>query len=190
MRPPRQVLLFTGHMIDVPTRPVPRFPPDRETAVAQRIGECLAALDAGPQDLALTQGAAGGDLLFAEACVARGVRLRFLQPLPEAGFIEQSILSVIDGARWQQRYLALRPALVTSPETLPPDDTGADPFARCNDWLLDTAASWGVERLHLICLWDGQGGDGTGGTAHLREAALRRGLPLSRIARIDPCETL
>jgi len=34
---PRQVLLFSGHMMDAPDRPQPRFPPAKEAAAAQRI---------------------------------------------------------------------------------------------------------------------------------------------------------
>lgn len=47
---------------------------------------------------------------------------------------------------------------------LPPDD---NPFERCNRWLLDTALACGGEHVWLLCLWDGQGGDGAGGTAHM-----------------------
>lgn len=69
---PRQVLLFSGHMIDAPDRKTPRFPADKESIAATKIGEALDKLGAGPGDLALTQGACGGDLLFTEACLARG----------------------------------------------------------------------------------------------------------------------
>jgi len=76
---PRRTLLFTGHMVDAPDRAQPRFPATRVDAAARRIGAALDEIGAGPEDLALTQGAAGGDLLFAEACLARGVPLRTLE---------------------------------------------------------------------------------------------------------------
>jgi len=57
---PRQVLLFSGHMIDSLTRPTPRFPATKESIAAQRIEEALQKLGAGSEDLALTQGACGG----------------------------------------------------------------------------------------------------------------------------------
>jgi hypothetical protein len=44
-----------------------------------------------------------------------------------------------------------------------------NPYERCNLWLLDTASAYGAEKLTLICLWDGGGGDGPGGTAHMVE---------------------
>ena len=68
------------------------FPADKGDVAAQKIGEALDALDAGPDDLALCQAAAGGDLLFLEACQQRGVRCQILLPFPEPEFIERSIL--------------------------------------------------------------------------------------------------
>jgi hypothetical protein len=53
---PGKVFLFSGHMIDTPDRPVPRFPPDKENLAADRIGEALDGLGAGPNDLAIAQG--------------------------------------------------------------------------------------------------------------------------------------
>ena len=50
---------------------------------------------------------------------------------------------------------------------LGPDE---DPFVRANLWLLDTALAFGADRLRCICLWDGGGSDGPGGTRHLVEA--------------------
>ena len=41
----------------------------------------------GPEDLAFCQAAAGGDLLFVEACQQRGVRCQVLLPFPEPEFI-------------------------------------------------------------------------------------------------------
>jgi len=40
-------------------------------------------------------------------------------------------------------------------------------YERCNLWLLNSAMAYGPENLIFICLWDGAGGDGPGGTAHL-----------------------
>src|ERR1043166_7173251 len=76
-RPPRNVLLCSGHMIDAPDREDPRFPPSREPVAAAAIAQLLDSpeIGAGAGDLAICGGACGGDLLFAEACLARGVGL-------------------------------------------------------------------------------------------------------------------
>jgi hypothetical protein len=153
-------------MIDSPTRAEPRFPPHLEHAAAKRIEDALDRLDAGAPDVALTQGASGGDLLFARDCLRRGVPLQLLLPLPEPQFIEQSILASADGARWKRRFLDLEARLPWPPVTLP-DTSAASPFERCNLWLLATALAQGADKVRLICLWNGGGGDGPGGTAHM-----------------------
>ncbi len=176
--PPRQVLLFSGHLVDAPDRAQARFPAEKVGAAARRIAAELERLDAGPADLAITQGAAGGDLLFAEACLARGVPLQLLLPLPEDEFIAQSILPCVDGAAWRDRYLAVKARLTLRPlqadAVLGPLPPGTDPFERANSWLLDSALAHGAQRLRFITLWDGAGGDGPGGTHHMVDEVRRR----------------
>lgn len=175
---PRQVILFSGHMVDAPTRPTPRFPIEKEAAAATRIAEALARLDAGPADLALCQGAAGGDLLFLEACQQRGVRCRVQLPFAEAEFIRRSILPSVQGERWRQRFFEVKGRASTelrvATEELGAPPSGTDPFERCNLWLLYSALACGVEKVRFICLWNGEGGDGPGGTAHMYNEVQRR----------------
>ncbi len=176
---PHRVILFSGHMVDAPDRAAPRFPPACVPAAAAQIAAALDQLQAGPDDLGLTQGAAGGDLLFAEAAQEHGMALQFLQPFAEAEFIERSVRPVCDGDDWVARYRAVAARLANPPQVMPasascaqagsapnapPDD---NPFERCNRWLLDTALARGGDQVWLLCLWDGQGGDGAGGTAHM-----------------------
>jgi hypothetical protein len=88
---PRKVALFSGHMIDAPGRENPRFPPNKEPIAARAIAEGLADLGFGPVDLAICGGACGGDLLFADAALARGARLELYIPFDESAFLEKSI---------------------------------------------------------------------------------------------------
>jgi len=173
---PRQVFLFSGHMIDAPTRPKPRFPAAKEPAAARKIAEALETLSAGPEDFALTQGACGGDLLFTEACQQRGVKVQWLQPFDESEFIQKSV--VCHSETWRARYLAAKAKLTTevrsAPQDLGPLPTGSDPYERCNLWLFETALSYGTGRVQFICLWDGGGSDGPGGTAHMYQEVKRR----------------
>lgn len=177
---PERVLLFSGHMVDRPDRPQPRFPPGKIAAAAERIDRLLAALAAGPGDRALTQGAAGGDLLFAEACQARGVDLQLLLPQAEGAFIADSILPSADGVHWAQRYHSVCRQLHRPPAILPAGE--GNPYVRCNRWLLDRALAHGPERLHFICLWDGTPEGAEGGTADMINEVRRRG---GRIDWID-----
>lgn len=166
---PRQVLLFSGHMIDAPDRQSPRFPADSQSQAATAIQQALDKLEAGPQDLALTQGACGGDILFAEACLQRDVQLQLLQPFTEAEFIANSVIH--GGADWLDRYHAITASLAEKPLAAPAELGDLPPtmnaYERCNLWLLATALDYGVDKLSFICLWDGGGGDGPGGTAHM-----------------------
>ncbi|MCB1772954.1 MAG: DUF4071 domain-containing protein [Gammaproteobacteria bacterium] len=178
---PRRVFLFSGHMVDTPEREAPRFPEDRVGAAAEQIDELLRGLGVGAGDLALTQGACGGDLLFTESCQAMGARVDWLQPFDEPEFIQRSVVRC--GEHWRARYLAARQALhgapLSAPQVLgpPPDYTDQGyAYERCNLWLLYTALAWGIEKVHFVCLWNGAGGDGRGGTAHMyHEVAQRTG---------------
>ena len=118
---PRQVLLFSGHMMDAPDRPVPRFTPAMEAPAAQRLAQALATMDAGPLDLALCQAAAGGDLLFLEACVARGVRCQVMLPFAEPDYLTRSVQPSAGAEGWRQRWLALKPRLGETPRLMPTD---------------------------------------------------------------------
>ena len=167
MPAPRQVLLFSGHRVDPPGRVPARFPARKVAGAAEAIDAAVAALGAGPGDLALTQGSSGADLLFCESCLARGVALQLLLPRPEDEFIEESVRASVDGDEWVRRFRTVRDQVAQPPRVLPgrdPAEPGrVDPFERCNEWLLETALAWGPSRLRFLCLWDGAPSGGPGG---------------------------
>ncbi len=173
---PRQVFLFSGHMIDAPGRTPPRFPPDKEAIAARKIAETLDELGANPQDMGITQGACGGDILFAEACQQRDVKLQLLQPFEEPWFIENSVVN--GGESWLDRYHTIKRKLDTPPLAAPlelgPLPKEMDAYERCNLWLLASALAYGAEKVRFVCLWDGGGGDGPGGTAHMMEEVKKK----------------
>ncbi|PPD32904.1 MAG: hypothetical protein CTY19_09650 [Methylomonas sp.] len=166
---PSRVLLFSGHMIDAQGRNPPRFPAENAVAAAERISTTLNELQAGPNDLALTQGACGGDILFAEACLQRGVKLQLLQPFTETEFIQNSVTTV--AGDWLHRYQTIKQTLahppLAAPAELGPLPADLNAYERCNLWLLTSAMAYGPEKLVFICLWDGGGSESPGGTAHM-----------------------
>lgn len=168
-RQPRQVLLFSGHMLDKPDRDVPRFPPQREAAAARAIAAKLDELGAGPGDLALCGGACGGDMLFAEACLARGVEVQLHLQFAEPEFLAASV--AFAGPQWVERYYRLktRAGVLVQPDELGPAPDDVDPYERNNLWQLYTALCFGPERVRFIALWDGRDADGAGGTRHMVE---------------------
>ena len=179
---PRLIFLFSGHMIDKPDRKLPRFPPECEPRITAAIDATLAGLGAGPADLGITQGACGGDLLFAEAMLKRGAALELLLPLPEEAFVVRSVdfkkASSAVPDRWRDRFHAVRqqPSVRTS---VMPAERGSEEsdgvFERCNLWMLERALSFGADKVRFICVWNGDGGDGPGGTDHMREAVQKSG---------------
>lgn len=52
---------------------------------------------------------------------------------------------------------------------------GEDPYERNNLHMLEAAMRFGPEKLNFVCLWNGQGGDGPGGTQHLMQQTRNRG---------------
>jgi hypothetical protein len=185
MQPPNLVFLFSGHMIDSAERARQgnhRFPPQCELQVAQAIDAKLGELGAGANDLGITQGACGGDLLFAEGLLRRGASLQLLLPMEEDTFLQKSVVFAKAPAdepdRWRDRFLSVRehPRVQTTvmPDAREPHEP-EDVFARCNLRMLDLATSFGAHKLRFLCLWNGQRGDGPGGTQHMRDAVKERG---------------
>jgi len=172
--PPAKVLLFSGHMIDAPGRQEPRFPSEKELIAANAIVQTLEGINAGPGDLAISSGACGGDLLFAEAALARGLKLELYLPFEEPTFLANSV--DFADANWHARFFAVkcRATVHIFAEKRGPLPPGDDPYQRNNLWMLDAASRFGSKRIEFICLWNGQAGDGPGGTEHLMNEVRRR----------------
>ena len=171
---PKNVFLFSGHMLDTAERDTSRFPIQKEAIAGEKILAILEKLGADSEDLALTQGACGGDILFTEACQKLGVHVQWLQPFKEPEFIERSVIKC--GESWRDRYYTCKKKLTNPIRSapmelgkLPKDVADGYPYERCNSWLLYTALSYGIDKVHFISLWDGKGGDGPGGTADMYE---------------------
>ena len=168
---PKQVFIFSGHMIDAPNRKEPRFPADKEQIAAAAIAAKLDELKAGQGDLAFCGGACGGDMLFAEACLERGVRLDVRLPFDEPTFLQNSV--AFAGDSWVDRYYKMKSdektRVYVMPDELGPTPKSVNPYARNNLWQLYTALAWGPDKVRFVCLWNRKGGDGAGGTQHMVE---------------------
>jgi tetratricopeptide (TPR) repeat protein len=176
---PKRIVLFSGHMIDNPAVRGPgkakpaRFPGALAEAAAARIVAALDAIGAKAGDLGLCGGACGGDLLFAEASLERGMRLEVRLAQPENDFLPESVTFADPEHRWERSFLAVTsdPAtlLLTMPCELGPAPEGVDVHDRCNRWMLYSALSRGLKRLSFVTLWDDAPGDGPGGTENMVE---------------------
>src|SRR5262249_23242691 len=151
---PTHVIVFSGHMIDNPAdrgegKPKPpRFPPSKVAAAAARIRVALDEIGAGAADFGLCGGASGGDLLFAEACLARGMQVELHLARPENEFLAQSVTFADPDRRWERMFIHVKesPAstVVVMPEELGPTPDGVSVHDRCNRWILYTALAQGL----------------------------------------------
>jgi hypothetical protein len=177
-----QVVLFTGHMIDVPGRKEPRFPPEK-AEVARKAVEATLARElsrAGGVACGIAGGASGGDLLFHEACSTLGIKTQLFLVLPRADFVAASVAPGGPGwiDRFEQAYDRLPRRQLSTSDELPRWLRGKpnyDIWQRNNLWMLHNALALGRDKVTLIALWDGKPGDGPGGTEHMVEKARARG---------------
>lgn len=183
----RQVILFTGHMIDKPDRKEPRFPASEESraqaAIEKEVRQLVEALP-GPA-LGVAGGANGGDILFHEICASLKIPTRVLLTLPEGPFIAESVAG--GGPGWIGRFNSLMTShpgknevqVLSGSKDLPSwmrEPAGYDVWQRTNIWLLEEALASGAPNLSLIALWDRKSGDGPGGTKDLVEQARKHGV--------------
>ena len=190
---PARVVLFSGHMIDNPAvrgpgKKAARFPPTKIDAVATRIRAALDEIGAAAGDLGLCGGASGGDLLFAEACLARGMRMEVRLARRENEFLAESVTFADPDRRWERSYFAVMQSPATTvlvmPDELGPAPEGMSVHDRCNRWILYSALSHGLQRSSFVALWNGEPGDGPGGTENMVDLVKR--LTGRRPIIIDP----
>jgi hypothetical protein len=156
----RRVLLFTGHLIDAPRRTDPRFPPELEAAASGAITNEIAKI---APSIGIASAARGGDILFHEACRARGIQTTIVLPFPIADFKKRSVSGLAD-SRWEKRFHAL---LSSAGEIVEVDTSNSsNVFRACNEAMLNLARASDPTPT-LLALWDRQVGDGPGGTAEM-----------------------
>lgn len=95
---PPAVIHYTGHMIDPPNLRG-RFPPELEKTAADGIA---VRLDQFRPGFAYGSLACGSDILFAEACIARGIELNVVLPFTMDEFKRLSVER--GGAGWLERF--------------------------------------------------------------------------------------
>jgi hypothetical protein len=186
----RKVVISSGHMIDKPGREAPRFPPEKEGVVRERIGRQLDLWGIGEGDLAICGGAQGSDLIFAGLCSDRGAEVWLFLPLREEEFLGKSVR--LPGGDWEERFHALRAR--GNVKTFFPDEEsgegakGRSVFARNNERIIDAGVeqSGGPHNLFAILVWDErETGDGPGGTSDFASRVRSFG---ARLAIINPIE--
>jgi hypothetical protein len=180
---PKRIVLFTGHRIDATNRDKPRFPSDKEQVARQKIKDAVSEELNLPGGVAygLAGGASGGDILFHEVCAELGIPTKLYLALPRDQFLVASVQSA--GPNWVERFDRLQQQLpgrvLADSKKLPrwlSEKANYSVWQRNNLWLLHHAmAAGGGSNVCLIALWNGEAGDGPGGTADMVQKARERG---------------
>ena len=182
----KRVFVFSGHMIDAPDRPTPRFPADKEEKVRQAMAGQLERWQVGEGDLAISGAAQGGDILFAEICRDRKAHIRLLLAENSADYLRDSVRGRTGS--WEDRYFSLRETseVRVQIDELGPPPESISPHARNNLWLLNTARVEAIaDRISALMVWDGQTRPGLYGTGHFAERVQELG---GRLQRLNPME--
>jgi hypothetical protein len=152
------VVVVSGHMVDTPDRPHRRFPEEEVPRVSREVEAALERWEVGPRTTLVTGGARGADIIAAEAARRRGASLRLVLALEPDEFVARSV--ALPGTGWERRFRALLLEADVEVAGGPDDD---EVFARTNDRIIEIAREID-ERPYAVIVWDGEGGDGPGGT--------------------------
>lgn len=160
-----KVVVFCGHMIDRPDRPSPRFPPELEPKVYEAICDRLRRLDA---RLGYASAACGADILFLEALQSLKGELHIVLPYDREEFIKDSVSIRPDG-KWEKRFEQVMnnatEVIVTSKRKLPYSPVVYEYSNRFLHGLAKIRAEQLGTDLVPLTVWNGEPGDGMGGTA-------------------------
>jgi hypothetical protein len=176
-------ILFTGHRIDSPERPVPRFPPDKESLARSAIRDAVrSVLEFNRDAVGIAGGASGGDILFHEICEELGIPTLLWLALPPEQYLSASVEPA--GRAWVDRFrfvYSRASSRLISADTAPPSNIAEgdldDSFWKRSDLsMLDEALSGGVEHATVIALWNGQEADAPGGVSEVVAASRTRGV--------------
>jgi class 3 adenylate cyclase/tetratricopeptide (TPR) repeat protein len=175
------VVMFAGHMMDYQGRPVPRFPPQLETAAARTIRQRLERMNG---RIGFASAARGSDLLFQEALAALNGEAHVVLPYNREEFLADSVKGEPD-ARWEQRFRgALERAVrlvIASPNRLASREAVYNYTNAVLQGLAGTRAAELEVELKALVFWNGARGDSPGGTATRCQEWRKLGIPLELI---------
>ena len=159
------IAVFSGHMIDRPDRPNPRFPASAEDIVRLSLREIVSKRKI---KIAFASCACGGDILFLEEVLSAGGECIVVPPLPLKTTIRNSVAFAPGG--WEARLKTIRDNPKTrllAPECDETGENDAIVYDFANRYLLGLATLKSRELgfpLFGVCVWDGKESGLVGGT--------------------------
>jgi tetratricopeptide (TPR) repeat protein len=158
------VAAFTGHMTDAPGRASPRFPQEKVGAVRMAIRE---RLQASKVMYGYSSAARGSDLIFLEELLRLGGSAHVFLPFSPQDFAQTSV-----GHGWDAIFnnVLKDPKVQVSQlsDRLPPTEQQPQAYSDCTSKVFEEArkqASLLDQNPLLMTVWNGNPGDGRGGTA-------------------------
>ena len=162
--PRPKVAVFSGHMIDAEGRSATRFPESIANSVKRTISEWLQKERV---EIGFASAACGADLLFHEALQELGGESRIVLPYDAEQFQKDSV--DFAGSDWVARFEKVQKQatriITASPQKM---EQGSISYEYANLMLHGLASVRATELqtdLLGLAVWDGQPGDGPGGTA-------------------------
>ena len=162
------VAVFTGHMLDHPSRPSPRFPKELEKAIGQQITERVKKLEIG---FGYSSAACGSDILFLEAVLEAGGEICVVLPYGKEEFLQDSVNFAGDDWPARMERVLSRAAHVEIASTQKME-IGVVSYDYANQLVFGLASIRALQletKLAPLAVWDGAKGDGPGGTASVIE---------------------
>ncbi|MBT7072099.1 MAG: hypothetical protein HN560_00340 [Anaerolineae bacterium] len=155
----KQVFLFEGYAVDPIGNKRNLFPSGKEEKVRNAISDILDKYNADDNDLAFTAGlSAGTELIFAELCAERGIKVEAHLPLADAQYVRDFVSPA--GGTWVERFYKVRNHSHVDEkyqsEHLGPAKPGVDLYERNNRWALYSSLLMGVDKVRLIAFWNGK----------------------------------
>jgi class 3 adenylate cyclase len=175
------VAVFSGHMIDRPGRPEPRFPPHLERPVKTALRALLKRHNVG---FGYSSAACGSDILFLETLFDLKAETSVVLPYEKSLFVGDSA-DIIPGANWRERFdrVLENATQVTVCSDRP--QSGAHAAHEYANLMLRGLGIIRAQRLDTqlipVVVWDGKPGDGPGGTASMVREWTRRGFKVEQI---------
>lgn len=174
-----RAVVVSGHMVDTPDRPRPRFPADQVPRVSAAIASALDGWKVGSGTTLITGAARGADIIAAEHALERSAGVRVVLALPQEEFERRSV--ALPDTDWVERFRRVLGRAEVEVLDGPYDDSA---FGRANARMIEVARELD-ERPHAVVVWNGEEGDGPGGT---RDFVRRLGYtgPDEHVCVIDP----
>ncbi len=162
------VAVFSGHMIDQPGRPEPRFPQGIAARVKREIKQKLMDLNV---RIGFASGACGADILFHETLLELGGETHVVLPFNRDEFMKTTVGVGENADFWKGKLRAiLKKAKSVITVSRQQTDFGSVYYDYANIVLNGLSRN---QAMHLdtdlvaLTVWNGKAGDGPGGTASM-----------------------